>query len=245
MSKNKLTKFAEMSSMEFVFQPSYSELVESGFKFKGSWASGYFKNDNPVVLELGCGKGEYSIAMAKLFPEKNFIGIDIKGARIWNGTQKAQALGLTNVAFIRTTIELISFFFDSQEVSEIWITFPDPQMKLHKKRLTGTRFMNLYRGVLKERGLIHLKTDSGFLYNYTCAMLSENNFNVITDNSDIYSSSEVDPLLSIRTHYESQWLSRGKTIKYLNWEMNSSELREPDVEIEFDDYRSYGRERRV
>ena len=170
MGKNKLRKFKDMETIDFVFQYPFAVLKEQGFPLKGNWHKDFFNNDNPIVLELGCGKGEYAVGLARKFPDKNFIGIDIKGARMWTGASQARNEGLKNVAFLRTNIELLPNFFAAGEVAEIWITFPDPQMKKVRKRLTGTRFLDLYREVLKDNGIVHLKTDSPFLYTYTHLM---------------------------------------------------------------------------
>ena len=174
MGKNKLAKFDDMAVYPHVFQFPFATLQEKGFDLKGHWNESFFKNNNPIVLELGCGKGEYTVGLGKLFPDKNFIGIDIKGARMWSGAKESMEQGMTNVAFLRTHIELISHFFAENEVSEIWITFPDPQMKKVTKRLTSTRFMKLYREILSGDGIVHLKTDSNFMFNYTCEMAKAN-----------------------------------------------------------------------
>ncbi len=243
MGKNKLSKFAELDTNPLVFQYPFGRLREAGgFPLKGRWHSDFFHNDRPIVLELGCGKGEYTVGLGRLFPEKNFIGIDIKGARMHAGATAALAAGMTNVGFVRTGIELIDSFFAPDEVSEIWITFPDPQMKKVRKRLTSTRFMDLYRRVLTDGGTVHLKTDSPFLYAYTRAMVQLNGLDVRHDTADLYHSDIVDPILAIRTHYESQWLARGLTIKYLAFNLDrQTPLAEPEDDFERDTYRSYSR----
>ena len=247
MGKNKLQKFSEMEQFPHVFQYTFASLqdMKEPFEKKGKWAE-FFKNDNPIVLELGCGKGEYTVALAELFPEKNFIGVDIKGARMWTGAKDSYRKGLKNVAFIRTNIEIINVFFDENEVSEIWLTFPDPQMKKVRKRLTSTRFMQLYQQLLKDGGLIHLKTDSNFMFTYTCEMVKANGYQVDFCNADLYHSDfSDDKILSIKTAYEQQWLDRGLTIKYLKYRlMHKSDFVEPDVDIEYDSYRSYNRSKR-
>ena len=244
MGKNKLKKFAEMENLELVFQYPYGRLAAEGFDsfpLRGRWSE-FFGNDNPIVLELGCGKGEYTVGMARLFPDKNFIGIDIKGARMHSGATEAARSGLKNVAFIRTQIELLDSFFAPGEVSELWITFPDPQMKKASKRLTGTRMLELYRKVLKPGGIVRLKTDSPFLYAYTRAMAVLNGLQLEVDTDDLYHSALVDPILSIRTHYESQWLARGLSIKYLAFTLPADcPLAEPEDNFERDTYRSYSR----
>lgn len=239
MGKNKLRKFAEMEQIPLVLQYPFARLEREPFPLKGKWHSEFFHNDNPIVLELGCGKGEYTVGLARRYPEKNFIGIDIKGARMYTGAREAFDTGMNNVAFLRTSIELLTSFFAPGEVSEIWITFPDPQMKKVRKRLTSTRFMSVYREVLKDGGTIHLKTDSPFLYTYTRLMVDLNRLSKITDTDDLYNSGQVSEILDIKTHYERQWLSRGLTIKYLSFILDhSTELQEPEEEIERDNYRS-------
>lgn len=246
MGKNKLAKFAEMETFPHVFQFS-SHAIREGcvFEMKGKWNELFFKNSNPIVLELGCGKGEYTVGLGKLFPEKNFIGVDIKGARIWKGAKQSIEEGMGNVAFLRTDIEMISHFFAEGEVSEIWLTFPDPQMKKVTKRLTATNFMQAYQRFVKPGGLIHLKTDSNFMFTYTCEMVKANSYAVQFCNNDLYASGIDDKILSIQTHYEQQWLERGMTIKYIRFEIEMKDsFVEPDVEIEYDSYRSYGRSKR-
>ena len=244
MGKNKLAKFAEMNSFDHVIQVPFSQLENNQFELRGEWGTRFFGNNNPIVLELGCGKGEYTVGLARRFPEKNFIGIDIKGARMWTGAKEALTLGLKNAAFLRTNIELLPAFFAEGEVSEIWITFPDPQMKKSRKRLTATNFMEQYCRFLKSDGLIHLKCDSNFLFTYTREMVKLNGFTVITETDDLYHSGLAGDILSIRTYYEQQWLDRGITIKYLSFIPHSQNLREPDIEIEHDSYRSFGRNQR-
>ena len=246
MGKGKLQKFDDMYGYSHVFQYPFAVLKEEGFPMKGSWGKEFFKNDNPIVLELGCGKGEYAVGLAKKYPEKNFIGIDIKGARMWTGAKASVEEGLENVAFLRTNIELIHHFFAAGEVAEIWITFPDPQMKKVTKRLTSTRFMELYLQILKPQGIVHLKCDSNFLFTYTTEMVKANNFPVLFSTTDLYHSDiNDDILLSIQTYYEQQWLSRGIDIKYIKFEPQTRDpFVEPEVEIEYDSYRSFNRSKR-
>ncbi len=245
MGKNKLRKFAELEDNPLVLQYPFREVLEKPFPLKGRWCADFFGNGNPIVLELGCGKGEYTVGLARRFPDKNYIGIDIKGARIWSGATAAMQAGMRNVAFVRTSIELLDAFFAPGEVAEIWITFPDPQMKKVNKRLTGTRFTVLYRKILAPDGCIHLKTDSPFLYTYTKMMVEYNGLAVEADTADLYATlSPDDPILNIRTHYERQWLDRGLSIKYLCYRPGTaSTLAEPPGadDIAPDTYRSYSR----
>jgi tRNA (guanine-N7-)-methyltransferase len=248
MSKNKLQKFAQMAQMPNVFEFELQKILKGeNFQFKGLWKEQIFKNQNPIILELGCGRGEYTLGLAKMFPNCNCIGIDIKGARMWSGATEANLLKLPNVAFIRTEIQNISAFFSENEIDEIWLTFPDPQMKKLRKRLTSTHFLNMYKKVLKNNGKIHLKTDSNFLFTYTDILVEKNLLKVEKKSQDIYSSDILEniPELKIKTYYENQWFARGISIKYLEFELpHSLVLIEPEAEIEFDKYRSYGRQKR-
>ncbi|MEA4982086.1 MAG: tRNA (guanosine(46)-N7)-methyltransferase TrmB [Paludibacter sp.] len=247
MGKNKLAKFAEMDLFQHVFQVSSKDVLAGKiFDKKGKWKELFFQNDAPIVLELGCGKGEYTVGLAQLFPEKNFIGVDIKGARMWTGAKDALQKGLKNVAFLRTNIEMIHHFFAAGEVSEIWLTFPDPQMKKVTKRLTSTNFMKIYQQILKENGIVHLKTDSNFMFTYTCEMVKANKYPVNFSTNDLYHSELNDPILGIKTYYEQQWLERGLSIRYINFVLEQREsFVEPEIEIEKDDYRSFGRRKPV
>jgi len=245
MSKGKLAKFADMAAYPHVFEYPFSVADEVPFEMKGRWNEQFFHNDHPIVLELGCGRGEYTVGLARLFPDKNFIGVDIKGARMWSGATESLHEGLKNVAFLRTNIEIIDRFFAPEEVGEIWLTFSDPQMKKATKRLTSTYFMSRYRRFLIDNGLIHLKTDSNFMFTYTKYMVEHNHLPVEFSTDDLYHSGLVDNILSIRTYYEQQWLDRGLNIKYLKFHLpQDGELQEPDIEIELDDYRSYNRSKR-
>lgn len=244
MGKNKLKKFREMETIDCVFQAPYGELVAAGgFPMRGRWREEFFHNDNPLVLELGCGKGEYTVGLASRFPDRNFIGIDIKGARMWTGACQARDLGLRNAAFVRTNIELLDRFFAPGEVDSIWITFPDPQMKKVNKRLTGTHFLDIYRQVLAPGGIIHLKTDSPFLFTYTTEMLRHNGITPLHATADLYNSEANAIVPPIRTYYEQQWLGRGIPSKYVAWRLPGAgvKLSEPEIEIEPDTYRSFGR----
>lgn len=228
-----------------MFEYPYSVADDVPCEMRGQWASRFFQNANPIVLELGCGRGEYTVGLARLYPDKNFIGVDIKGARMWSGATEALNEGLKNVAFLRTNIEIIDRFFAPDEVSEIWLTFSDPQMKKATKRLTSTYFMNRYRRFLVDNGLIHLKTDSNFMFTYTKYMVEKNALPVDFQTEDLYHSGLVDDILGIRTYYEQQWLDRGLNIRYMKFHLpQAGELVEPDVEIELDEYRSYNRSKR-
>lgn len=270
MSKGKLAKFADMASYPHVFEYPFSVVEDVPFEMRGHWREQFFKNDNPIVLELGCGRGEYAVGLARRYPNRNFIGVDIKGARMWSGATEALQEGLTNVAFLRTNIEIIDRFFAPDEVQEIWLTFSDPQMKKATKRLTSTYFLQRYRHFLVDGGLVHLKTDSNFLFTYTKYVTEVNHLPVEACTEDLYalsrkgkqeegavraSENASQPLcgdadgasldLSIRTYYEQQWISRGLTIKYLRFRLPvEGEFVEPEVEIPLDDYRSYNREKR-
>ena len=304
MSKGKLAKFADMASYPHVFEcpmgrlegedlnnlstaPNFQlstfnfQLSTFNFQLKGHWRDSFFHNDNPIVLELGCGRGEYAVGLARRYPDRNFIGVDIKGARMWSGATESLREGLKNVAFLRTNIEIIDRFFAPGEVQEIWLTFSDPQMKKATKRLTSTYFLQRYRHFLTDGGIIHLKTDSNFLFTYTKYVVEENHLPMEVCTEDLYGNSqfiihnsqlaahsekpqgimngdkpetimnyELSIMhssfdLSIRTYYEQQWLDRGITIKYLRFRLPATgDLREPDVEIPLDDYRSYNREKR-
>lgn len=249
MSKGKLAKFADMERYENVFQYPYSVAESKPFDMKGRWRELYFKNNNPIVLELGCGRGEYTVELARLFPDVNFIGVDIKGARMWSGATEALAAQLNNVAFLRTNIEIIDRFFDTDEVQELWLTFSDPQMKNVNKRLTGTLFMTRYRRFLVDGGLIHLKTDSNFLFTYTSCMAEHNGLPVLFKTEDLYHTNGIDAdtqrILNIQTYYESQWIERGLNIRYMKFRLpHATPLTEPEVEIPVDEYRSYHRTNR-
>ena len=249
MGKGKLQKFAEMETFSNVFQYPFSVIENVPFEMKGHWREQYFHNDNPIVLELGCGKGEYTVELARLYPQVNFIGVDIKGARMHKGAKEALTAGLSNVAFLRTNIEIIDRFFAKDEVQEIWLTFSDPQMKNPRKRLTSTYFMNRYRHFLVDGGLIHLKTDSNFLFTYTTYMVEENRLPLLFRTDDLYHTDGIDEetrkILSIQTFYEAQWIARGLNIRYMKFHLpQQGELVEPDVEIPLDDYRSFHRDKR-
>jgi len=241
VGKNKLAKFSEMERFENVIQVPFKKLQQENFYLKEKWATQFFENGNPIILELGCGKGEYTVELAEKNPGKNFIGVDIKGARMYIGAKQALDKNLKNVAFLRTNIEIINRFFGAEEISEIWLTFPDPQMKKTKKRLTSTFFLNLYKQFLKTDGIVHLKTDSNFQFTYTSALVHLNRFEIQAESNNLYESEILDETLQIKTFYEKQWLSRGINIKYIAFKLNEGEFTEPDIEIEHDEYRSFGR----
>ena len=222
-SKNKLKRFIENESFNNVIQPSRDDLIKFDFVFRGKWKTKVFKNSNPIVLELGCGKGEYTVNLAKLNPNKNYIGIDIKGARFWRGAKTAIEEKLENVIFLRTQIELLDFIFEKNEIDEIWLTFPDPQIKFQRRkhRLTNTKFLSIYKNILNDSGIIHLKTDSEFLHGYTLGKLEEMSINPIVSIHDIYKNSNAPvEATQIQTHYEKIYLNEGKKITYLNFKFN-------------------------
>ena len=220
-SKNKLKRFKENLNFTNLFQPTRDDLIEKNFELRGKWNS-FFKNDNPIVLELGCGKGEYTTELAKLNPNKNYIGIDIKGARIWKGAKESIQNNLNNVCFIRTQIELIDKIFCNQEISEIWITFPDPQQKIQRKkhRLTNAIFMSMYKKILKKGGEVNLKTDSEFLHGYTLGIIEGMGIDPIFSNHNIYSNNNAPKeALEIKTFYEKKFID-SKKITFLKFKFD-------------------------
>jgi tRNA (guanine-N7-)-methyltransferase len=221
-SKNKLKRFRENETFGNVIQPTRSEVIEGNFSYRGRWSE-YFGNTLPIVLELGCGKGEYTVGLARKFPGRNYIGVDIKGARFWRGAKTAVEEGLRQVVFLRTQIELIALLFAENEVSEIWITFPDPQIKYKrtKHRLINEQFLNRYRKILKQDGVVHLKTDSEFLHGYTLGLLHGLGEEVLYSNHNIYVNEGSPPeVLEIQTFYENQYLEEGKPITYIKFRLN-------------------------
>lgn len=221
-SKNKLKRFKENETFENVFQPTREEVVNNHFLLKGKWNANFFKNSNPIIIELGCGKGEYTIELAQRYPDKNFIGIDIKGARFWRGAKTAVESQLKNVAFVRTQIELIDFIFAQKEVAEIWITFPDPQIKYKrtKHRMTNTSFLQLYKQILSPEGVIHLKTDSEFMHGYTLGLLHGEGHEVLYANHDVYKNEGAPKeVTEIQTFYEKQYLELNKPITYIRFKI--------------------------
>lgn len=222
-SKNKLKRFKENDTFTNVFQPTRDVLVSGNYELKAQWHSKFFKNNNPIVLELGCGKGEYSVALAKKYPNKNFIGVDIKGARFWRGAKTALEENLPNVAFLRTQIELIDHAFAKNEVDEIWITFPDPQIKYKrtKHRLTNVEFLNRYKHILKPDGVVNLKTDSEFMHGYTLGLLHGAGHEVLYANHNVYKQEgSPEEVTSIQTFYESQYLEQNKPITFIRFKIN-------------------------
>ena len=267
MGKGKLKKFAEMAENPLVVECPYGQLQREGFPLRGRWHEDFFHNSNPIVLELGCGRGEYTIGLGRLNPECNYIGVDIKGSRMWHGAREALAEGMQNVGFLRTNIECIDQLFAEDEVSEIWLTFSDPQMKKPTKRLTSTWFLERYRRFLVDGGFIHLKTDSNFLYTYTRLMAEHNQLEIMEAIESIEAMETIETMetiesmesietmesmetmksmksiASIQTYYEQMWRSRGIPIKYLCFKLSKhGPLEESGIEIEMDDYRSYDHE---
>ena len=232
-----------MARFGCVLQYPREELLRLGFPHAGKWNGDVFANAAPIVLELGCGRGEYTVGLAKSEPQRNFIGIDIKGARVGTGARRVEEEQISNAAFLRCEIENIGHFFAPGEVDELWITFPDPQMQKVRKRLTSTRFLNLYRTILRPDGIVNLKTDSPFLYEYTRRLVGINGFEVLACTDNLYESGLVDPVTSIKTYYEQQWLSRGKQIKLISFRLPAGgDLQEPQADdIPRDDYRAIPR----
>lgn len=221
-SKHKLKRFQENATFSRLFQPSREEVLEGRFALRGQWNKEFFQNDRPIVLELGCGKGEYTIGLAERHPEKNFIGVDIKGARLWRGAKTATEGEMSNAAFLRTQIELIDLCFAPGEVDEIWITFPDPQTKYRrtKHRLTGEEFLEKYARVLKKEGILHLKTDSAFLHGYTLGLLHGKGHEVLYAQHDLYRDDcAPEELKTIQTFYEKKYLETGTPITYIRFRL--------------------------
>ncbi len=221
MAKNKLRKFSEIEELPNVIDPKYGQLKED-ISLKGKWNTEFFKNENPIVLELGCGKGEYSVALSQRHPKKNFIGVDIKGSRIWKGATDSNNINLKNIAFLRIRIEHILRCFSKDEISEIWITFPDPQIKKKRarKRLTHPEFLKKYSQILKDDGVIHLKTDSLFLYGYTLGIIQAENHELLDCTHDIYGVNQERNDVDIQTHYEKTFRNKGKSITYTRFGLN-------------------------
>lgn len=223
-SKNKLKRFRENETFSNVVQLTREEIFNNTKGLKGKWAEKFFKNDLPVVLELGCGKGEYSVSLAKKYPNLNFLGIDIKGARFWRGAKTALEENIPNVGFLRAQIELVDELFAENEIDEIWITFPDPQIKYRrtKHRMTNPDFLNKYRKIIKPGGVLHLKTDSEFLHGYTLGILSALGENIELAQHDVYKSQYVpEDVTQIQTYYEKGYLAEGKKITYIRFKLKS------------------------
>lgn len=238
MGKNKHKRFAENLTFRCMVQPQFDDIFHKDHPLKGKWGADFFGNSNPIVLELGCGRGEYTIGLAKENPGLNFIGVDIKGARMWRGAKTATDDGMNNVAFLRTRIEFIESFFAHGEVAQVWITFPDPQLKKHRapKRLTSPMFLAQYARFLAADGVIHLKTDSQHLHEYTKALLAENGIVPQVSNNDIYGSGLSDKKLSIKTTYEAKFLAYDLPITYLRWSLGDLvEFRAPFFQADEDD----------
>lgn len=246
MGRNKLAKFADMATYPNVYEYPYHVLAANGCPMKGRWRELAFENSNPVVLELGCGRGEYAVALGRKNPGCNYIGVDVKGSRMWTGATQALEEHLGNVAFLRAEIESTERIFAAGEVDELWLTFSDPQMKKPGKRLSSTFFLERYRHFLKDGGIVNVKTDSNFLFTYTRHVVSVNSLPLLACSSDIYASAGLAPeVTGIQTYYESQWLERGITIKFISFALpQAGVLREPEVEIPLDTYRSYNRQKR-
>ena len=225
MVKKKLAHFAENLTFKHLFQYPHPGLAAE-FPLKGKWHTDYFHDNKPITLELGCGKGEYSVGLATRFPGKNYIGVDIKGARMWRGAKTSNENKLPNIAFLRTRIEFINSFFKTDEVNEIWITFPDPHPggRNSNKRLTSPWYLNSYRQFLKNKGIIHLKTDNEELFNYTKTTVIQNNLEIIVSTSDLYSESLSDDILSIKTHYEKIFLNAGSKINYICFRLDKEKM---------------------
>jgi len=224
--KNKLQKFEENRTFDNLFQYAYERIMEEGFPLKGRWHEDFFHNDHPIVLELGCGKGEYTVGLARVHPEVNYIGVDIKGARMWRGLTLAREEGLANVAFIRTRIDQIEHFFGPDEVDEIWVTFPDPHPgegeRNARHRLTSPEFLERYRKFVKPEGVLNLKTDSPIMYEFTLhEVVEKQGLPLLYHTDDLYANDDVLEVKTIRTFYEQMWLDEGRTIKYLKFRINN------------------------
>lgn len=241
MGKNKLKRFKENTSFPHVIEPDFAQVTSDTFELKGKWKSEFYKNNNPLVLELGCGKGEYTVGLAKLNSQINTLGIDIKGARLWRGAKDSFEAGMKNVGFLRTRVDFIRAFFAKEEVDEIWCTFSDPQRGRRrgiKKRLTSSRFLTHYQQILKHNGIVHLKTDDPVLYAYTQDIVKINKLKVLHDIPDIYNPDHSHIVPFIQTHYEKIWQAKGRSITYISFELpNDIELIEPPINEEREGFR--------
>lgn len=230
-AKNKLTKFAENKTFPHFFEPQLNYFQSVDFELKGNWNADFFKNDNPITVELGCGNGDYTVGLAKMHPKRNFIGVDIKGARMWNGAVASLKAQLSNVAFVRTRVEFTTQCFAQNEVAEIWLTFPDPQLgqpKRIKQRLSSSRFLTYYQHFLVDNGIVNLKTDDETLFDYTLNLLKVNELDILCEAADLYNSNAYCDELTITTRYEQMWREKGRIIKYLKFRLpRDKELREP------------------
>ncbi len=227
MGKDKIKRFEENKTFKVLVQPEFDEIFHKDYKLKGRWGANFFGNDKPIVLELGCGRGEYSVELGKHYTDYNFIGVDIKGARMWRGAKSVTEEGIDNVGFLRTRIEFIESFFAEGEISEIWITFPDPQLRKNrvKKRLTAPEFLSFYSKFLKDDGVVHLKTDSQHLHEYTKAVAEGNSLTVFESCNDIYPNADrfVKELCSIQTTYEKRYLNEGMAITYIRFSLGGKQ----------------------
>jgi tRNA (guanine-N7-)-methyltransferase len=234
--KKKLLKFEQNKSFPHFFEPQLFYSRNDDFHLKSVWNTEFFGNKNPIAVELGCGKGEYSVELAQMFPEQNFIGVDIKGARMWKGAKDSSDQNLKNIAFVRTRVEFTPLCFAQNEISEIWITFPDPQLgpkKRAKKRLTSSRFLSYYQSFLQDKGFVNLKTDDDTLYYYTKKLIEVNRLELVCDTDNLYESKYYTNTLSIKTHYEKMWNKENKTIKYLKFRLPQyKQIIEPEISDE-------------
>lgn len=228
MAKHKLARFAEMETFEHVFHAPFELVKDADFEMKTKWHK-FFGNNNPIIVELGCGKGEYTVGLAEKYPENNYIGVDVKGARIWRGAKETLSKGLKNVAFVRTRIDFIEKIFGKNEISEIWITFPDPQKDKRRKRLTSPMFLERYKQILEKDGIINLKTDSRVMYLYTRNLAKSNNYKIIIDTDDLYNTKGISNDLEIKTFYEQMWLDEGKKIHYLKFNLSSEIVKDAEI----------------
>ncbi|MDZ7743789.1 MAG: tRNA (guanosine(46)-N7)-methyltransferase TrmB [Bacteroidota bacterium] len=225
MTKRKLNRFRENKEFDHLFEYNYASLRQKAFPLKGRWNQDFFNNELPIVLELGCGKGEYTVGLAEWYPKANFIGMDLKGARIWRGCKTVEEKRMKNIAFIRSRVDFLEEFFAENEISEIWITFPDPQIQSprRKKRLTSPRFLGHYQKILKPGGIIHLKTDNSMFYEYTLNRIKESGSKLLFASEDVYQSDAPEAITSIQTFYEQMFLEEGKAIKYLKFKLKQDE----------------------